>query len=1048
MLTTTATRRGTSGCIAPNCAALIAYRQQQTRTFKFARIWASYFDHEPHRGIFRHHRKLRHTYAESLNRRLSWDNHPYADDLRRVLKSSSRECWRPRPSCRHVNTGAKGSKTPDNPTGVRPGNNIEDAERGAMEHLLFGDRATEEWPSTFRKFKRRTLSEHTASPKSTRAPVEEQVPEVEYIIDPITNRKMPKAVAEVPDVSSPAIFATGVAADTPVKGYQPQFTPFHPPASDEPIFFDGPPPEAELRKYGPVKLDPHASLLREQPSIVFESEEYESHHAKGDNQVRWAGDSITRFDGAIHPGAFVYQGAQKDVNVPPTAQEQPYDDLQEYKPVGMEEDVKSDESQQYPDLDKYKKVEYLESDGKPVAEKHTDTTSEDNYQPFGVDQNPAVYDEPQVTRRELNNYEPFAYNEPDGKPVTAPKEEHGYDPAEVRKYQAFRYNEPDGKPTTIIEEGSASYDPAEVQSYEPFRWNEPDGKPAEVIEEGSSSYDPAEVQSYQIFRWNEPDGKPAAVEEKYGYESAKTHEYQETSNTEPNAITAKEDRAAEAQSYSAVRHNEPNGKPSEHFDGTAAALAEYDTEQAAGRRNPYLEPTEEERAEDLDLLRASDIRASFIREPAEAKPLPREYLESAMSRLAADSDAQDQEAAAAIREAKQRTADQNPKEEKVYIGNYVRDFPEEFAKSWTSTFTPEDMEQTVQPALDRSTPLQPALNRQAKLSPRPAVGDPFSKKPQGLETSYEKECAADLDKPIFVKQYGEVPQETAGITSEANAATSNTISSPGSKPSISATATVEPTLYKILAYDPSTQSVSTATTTSHTSSSSPPLTPAEVLTSLSHPAKFTPHFGPLEAEGYEIVAGGGDVLVFRKVRTPSPSASPSTTAKKTAAAPLSTATATEIMMSASKQTARINPIDKTGSPPLPYPYSSHAVNRFASPTGFVNYDDHVSTSSSSSSPPSSSPYLSAAPTSTTTNPTPAARFVSGIDVRRQEPVFSGQRTGKEGGKGRGKEQKKAKSLGKRMVVGAAWVAAVSYALGVLGEYFATGGVDGLGPRGF
>ncbi|KAB5577955.1 hypothetical protein GE09DRAFT_1280426 [Coniochaeta sp. 2T2.1] len=1020
MLTTTATRKGTSGCIAPNCAALITYRQQQTRTFKFARIWASYFDHEPHREIFRHHRKLRHKYAESLNRRLSWDNHPYADNLRRVLKSSSRECWRPRPSCRHVNTGAKGGKTPDNPTGIRPGNNIEDAERGAMEHLLFGDTATEEWPSTFRKFKRRTLSEHTASPKSARAPVEEHTPEVEYIIDPITNRKVPKAVAEVPDVSSPAIFATDVAADTPVKGYQPQFTPFHPPASEEPVFYDGPPPEAELRKYGPVKLDPHASLLRGQSSTVFESEEYESDHAKGDNQVRWAGNSITRFDGAIHPGAFVYQGAQRDVNVPPTTQEQPYDDLQEYKPVGMEEAVKSDVSQQYPDLNKYKKVDYLEPDGKPVAEKQTDNTSEDKYQPFGVDQNPAVYDEPQVTWKELDNYEPFAYNEPDGKPATAPNESHGYDPAEVQKYQAFRYNEPDGKP-------------------------------ASVVEEGPSSYDPTEVQRYQAFRWNEPDGKPAAVEEKYGYESAKTHEYQRMNFSEPDAITAKEDRAAEAQSYSAVRHNEPNGKPSEQLDTTAAALAEYDAEQKAGHQIPYLEPTEEERAEDLDLLQASDIRAKFSREPAEAKHVPRDFLESAMSRLAADSDAQDQEAAAGIKEAKKRTAHQAPEQEKVYTGNYVRDFPEDYAKSWTAAFTPEETAKSVQPSLDRSTPLQPALNRQVKLSPRPAVGDSFSKKPQGLETAYEKECAANLDKPIFVKQYGEVPQESAAITSEANGATSEanaattyTTSSPASNPSTTTTVTGEPTLYKILAYDPSTKSLSTATTTSHTSSSSPPLTPAEVLPSLSHPAKFTPHFAALEAEGYEIVAGGGDLLVFRKVRTPSPSASTSTTAKKTAATPESTATATEIILSASKQKARINPIDKTGSSPLPY--ASHAVNRFASPTGFVNYDDHVS--SSPSSPLSSSPSLSPAPTSTATNPTPAERFVSGIDVRREEPVFSGQRNGEEVGTGEGKEKKKVKSLGKRMVVGAAWVAGVSYALGVLGEYFATGGIDGLGPRGF
>jgi hypothetical protein len=48
---------------------------------------------------------------------------------------------------------------------------------------------------------------------------------------------------------------------------------------------------------------------------------------------------------------------------------------------------------------------------------------------------------------------------------------------------------------------------------------------------------------------------------------------------------------------------------------------------------------------------------------------------------------------------------------------------------------------------------------------------------------------------------------------------------------------------------------------------------------------------------------------------------------------------------------------------------------------------------------------------------------------------------------RGGREKRA-GLPKRMAIGAAWVAGVSYALGVMGEYFKTGGADGLGPRGF
>ena len=43
---------------------------------------------------------------------------------------------------------------------------------------------------------------------------------------------------------------------------------------------------------------------------------------------------------------------------------------------------------------------------------------------------------------------------------------------------------------------------------------------------------------------------------------------------------------------------------------------------------------------------------------------------------------------------------------------------------------------------------------------------------------------------------------------------------------------------------------------------------------------------------------------------------------------------------------------------------------------------------------------------------------------------------------------KAKGKGKRLLVGAAWVAACSYAVGVVSEFFRTGGMDGKGPQGF
>ncbi len=82
-----------------------------------------------------------------------------------------------------------------------------------------------------------------------------------------------------------------------------------------------------------------------------------------------------------------------------------------------------------------------------------------------------------------------------------------------------------------------------------------------------------------------------------------------------------------------------------------------------------------------------------------------------------------------------------------------------------------------------------------------------------------------------------------------------------------------PLLYKVLAYDSSTLQMSIAETTSSVSATGDgemqPLHPTEVLSRLNNVAKFLPYFADMEKQGYEIVSGSGDVLVFKRVRTPS-----------------------------------------------------------------------------------------------------------------------------------------------------------------------------------
>jgi hypothetical protein len=106
----------------------------------------------------------------------------------------------------------------------------------------------------------------------------------------------------------------------------------------------------------------------------------------------------------------------------------------------------------------------------------------------------------------------------------------------------------------------------------------------------------------------------------------------------------------------------------------------------------------------------------------------------------------------------------------------------------------------------------------------------------------------------------------------------------------------------------------------------------------------------------------------------------------------------------------------TGKPaPLP------SAAAFASPTGFINYD---------------------APPAAEEREPP---FRSNIDVRREEPVFSGPKITQDLGVGL---KRRKRSVTKRVLIGGVWIAGLSYALGVIGEYFATGGIDGKGPTGF
>ncbi|KAK3687830.1 hypothetical protein B0T22DRAFT_139907 [Podospora appendiculata] len=1025
-------------CSPPSvAAAVLRHPDQQQRAFRFVRLWAwsSYLDPEFQRDMDRRHRHLRHKYTDSLNRRLSWEKHPLAEDARSALKRVSKCYWRPsskdsRPGGRYVNLDAV-SKSSDNPEGIRPGRNIEDVERAPLEDLLFGKSSLDLFDkelSPFASKKHRRRNQPMPDEPSPITAEASQSAETDYIIDPITNRKVPKSTIEA--------LRSSLQVDEPVehpitsfKSYRSMFAP--PIALDvkdaqAPIFYDGPPPAAELKKYSQVDISDVPWNTPAPSSGIEDAWSSDKtpiswHHSDGIAPTSMAGGPSWGLETQIgkdytdlHLYKPVMDKAPKHSTEDPTPK---YKDLDKYGAIKHQEPhgkaSQEQPSQEYKDLHKYDAVKFQELDGKSATEQPIqDYTDLNQYGPVKCqepDGSPAM-GQPAQKYSDLDTYGPVKSNEPDGKYKGSV--ETAVDPEELSKYQAFRSHEPDGKYAPIF--AAPTPDPAELAQYAtPFRSHEPDGKYAA---NSQSTSDGAELAGYQAFRSHEPDGKyvdgarKADVDsEVESYGAFRGHEpdgqYQAVRSDEPNGKSAVQEepnieapdlgnheafsyedseskiapptnQGAEGDlfEYSAARPNEPDGKKTSEVQQESYDSAELNQYQAVRWNEPDGKPAEQQAAE-----------ATILEAKLEPKSHYRELLESLMT----------------------QTGQHN-----ALTGNYVRDFPEEFATSWArkdsdpnSPLLPQvsgapsaindniskqpghlevkaDSAETLQPALERFN--KPGRSHANKYS-SPAQLDPFTHEPKGLETSYAEECGDNVSP--FVKVYG----ATKGDSNAAESASSAADPNPPSPPT--------PTIYKILVFNPDKQAVEIAETTSAVLDKAAPLTPADVLLRISNPHHFLSHFPLLQEQGFEIVSGSGDVLIFRKVQQPGPSDNAASVPHTAEAIPNPTP---------------VNPIDMTGS----LRNLTVAAGRFASPTGFVNFD---------LPPPNVAPI------------DPPPRFVSGIDVRREEPVFSGPK--------RESKRKRTKSLPLRMAVGAVWVAGVSYSLGVVGEYFKSGGSDGNGPRG-
>jgi hypothetical protein len=141
-----------------------------------------------------------------------------------------------------------------------------------------------------------------------------------------------------------------------------------------------------------------------------------------------------------------------------------------------------------------------------------------------------------------------------------------------------------------------------------------------------------------------------------------------------------------------------------------------------------------------------------------------------------------------------------------------------------------------------------------------------------ISTPPSRRMASDLQSNELVMEEKPAFQSFANVSDVEVDQASSTSAKASLSISAEASSTTAPSLYKVLAYDSSTLQMNIAETTSSMSATgdaeTQPLHPTEVLSRLNNVAKFLPYFADMEKQGYEMVSGSGDVLVFKRIRAP------------------------------------------------------------------------------------------------------------------------------------------------------------------------------------
>ncbi|KAF5669465.1 hypothetical protein FHETE_4969 [Fusarium heterosporum] len=862
--------------------------------------------------------------------------------------------------------------------GFRPGANIEDVERSAIDHLLRGDKKANIYKATFtygHHFGGRSVDVETPKKNPFFAVHGDQA----SFIDPITNRRVSRSSTAGParyedqaEYEPTDFIDVSAKADTTPKyddldKYKPtkdieteqqnqneyeDLDKYKPlvdeiPTQDRSVKYD------DLDKYGPVKHnEPDGKLPG---SIEEDSKQYEDLH-------KYSSSSLD--NPLVQPQL--------------TAEEQSrfYKDLDQYKPTywnepnGKRSQSVEELSKNYDDLQKYEAVYWNEPDG--LRQRSLEELSKDY--------------------KDLGSYGPVTWNEPDGLRRLTPEEEskkyddlNSYDSPFEASQSVLKAHEKAqmdptmrGKPLASkvdvpVEDFTSIYD--DLHKYGPVHWNEPDGLRKPTPEELSKNYD--DLHLYGAVSWNEPNGlRPLTPEERskrykdthlyaiqdlsppmtrvHPEEATKVYKdlpgYREFENGDGHELHTHPEEASkqytDLNAYAAV---ENDGSQTElvHTELASSQYADLDKYPSAGfeeapkfqhvhpeeltksytdlasyKHSGFTSQAQAYPVDPEDALKVCQDLHKYAtvhneqKAPNDAISVPldevarglREFDSKAGSQDSldttsiayyrntnrsltdsteinvddVDSDSGTAEAirAAVLRRAHEKSPgaenlvlniDENDRaefqqisEEPKFTGNFSRDFPDEFAASWSKDNStsksalypsnrgekPEPLEEAIEDnvepeSMDGSFPiegtrLQPALDRFAGNG----LGDTYSHIPQTAFSPDHGQLATT--KPKSLSSSTEINSEALKTSEE---------------PKIIS--------YKILAFDPASKTMSVAQATSTVDTNETPLPLPDALVQLTDPAKFLPFFKSLQNQGYEVISGSGHALVFRQMRSAS-----------------------------------------------------------------------------------------------------------------------------------------------------------------------------------